>query len=693
MQKSRALGWATLFLVSLALGGLFLFLAPKKTAEIGGGTAPRRLKLYWFIPDGLRAEPSLFTLYQWAEEGMLPNLKKMLAAGSSGYSIPVFPGHTPTNFATLLTGATPRVHGIADGTMHIEGYPLKMVSKGGFSSVAKKVPPIWYTLEENGLISTLLSVPGSTPPELDLGLIVRGRWGGWGVDFPAVIFHSAEDRALRQEQGMGNRVFNFGSELTKFGKATAASGWEMVLPQSFSPARELLLANWGSTVYAYLVDSRDDGRVNYDQAVFSLDKKHELARLGEGQWSSWLPITLVWELQNDYNINTPKRMAWEMNLSSVPVNTEMAINLVKLGEPDFFRIRFFYNNLNTQQVKPADRAKEILATVGPMVDFPDNYPPQLIYYPEDKQTFLEESKRSLLWHREMARYLIKNSGSDVIIHDIYTPNQMLTSRWWMGSIDPMSRRYKEVEPAARQVLWEEVKDMYRGIDAILGEILANVDEDTYVVFSSDHGILPLDREVRLNNLFAAEGLLQSRLNPESGVSEIDWEKTRAIYLNMDNIYLNPNGLGGNYSRASGPEYEALRERVSALLMGLRDDLGVNPVAKIVKWEEAEKSLHLPVDRVGDLVVANKPTYNWSEDLSAAGEIFHLPLKSGYKQAIIPEGVEAMQTPFVIMGPGVRKNYKIPKAIRHIDQYPTIMTLLRQAIPAFVEGKPVREIME
>ena len=692
MQKSKFFSLVALLTVSVLLGVFFVFFNPKKVAD-PGGASPRTLKLYWFIPDGLRAEASLFTLFQWAEEGLLPNLKKMMDAGSYGYSIPVFPGHTPTNFATLLTGATPKVHGIADGTMHIEGYPLKMVSKGGFSSVAKKVPPIWYTLEENGLVSTLLSVPGSTPPELDLGLIVRGRWGGWGVDFPAVIFHSAADQALRQEQGMGNRVFNFGSELTKFSQATTPSGWEMALPPSFSPPREVVLANWGSTVYACLLDSSDDGQVNYDQVVFSLDKKHELARLAEGQWSGWLPVTLTWELQNDYNINTPKRMAWEMNLSSVPVNTELAINVVKLGEADFFRIRFFYNNLNTQQVKPADQAKEILAAVGPMVDFPDNYPPQLIYYPEDKQTFLEETRRSLAWHKAMAGYLIQQGGSDVIIHDIYTPNQMLTSRWWLGNIDPASRRYGEVEPAVRQALMAEVKEMYRGIDAILGEILARVDEDTYVVFSSDHGILPLDQEVRLNNLFAREGLLSRQLNPESGLYEIDWEKTQAIYLNMDNIYINPKGLGGNYHRAAGPEYEGLRARVSKLLLELRDERGVNPVAKLVKWEEAEQILNLPADRVGDLVLANKPTYNWAEDLSAEGDVFHPSLKSGYKQAILPEGVEAMQTPFVIMGPGVKKNYKLSKPIRHIDQYPTIMTLLRQAIPAFVEGQAIREIMK
>jgi len=680
------------FLLTLVLLGSVYLTGKRDDKTVLQESASRRnIKLYWFIPDGLRADPSLFTLYKWAEEGILPNLKKMMESGSYGYSVPVFPGHTPTNFATLLTGSTPRVHGIADGPMHIEGYPLKMVSKGGFSSVAKKVPPIWYTLEENGLVSTVLSVPGSTPPELDTGMTIRGRWGGWGMDFPAVIFHTADDVALRRYQGMGSRVFRFGSELTKFVTAENPEGWKLNLPQSFSPLREVKLNNWGDTVYGCIYDSSNDGVVNYDHVLFSRDKKQELVRLAEGQRSGWIPIRLFWEMQNDYNIYTPKKMAWERSISEVPLDTEFDIDVIKLGNPDFFRIRFFYNNLNQYVTKPSSAAEGILQELGPMVDFPDNYPPQLIYYPEDKQAFLGESGESLTWHRNMAGYMIRNSNSDVIIHDIYTPNQMLVSRWWMGSIDPQGRNYVLVEDEARQELWDEVKDMYRGIDAILGEILANTDEDTYVVLSSDHGIVPLNYEVRLNNLFARNGLLAYRMNEQTGEYEIDWAGTKAIFLNMDNVYLNPDGLAGNYRRASSPAYEQLRQQVIHLLMELQDEHGVNPVARIVKWEDAEEQLALPPDRVGDLVLAVKPTYGWVEDISPDHEVFYPSVKSGYKQAILPDRTKAMLTPFVIMGPGVKKNYRIAKPIRHIDQYPTIMTLLQQPIPDFVEGKPLEEI--
>ena len=120
--------------------------------------------------------------------------------------------------------------------------------------------------------------------------------------------------------------------------------------------------------------------------------------------------------------------------------------------------------------------------------------------------------------------------------------------------------------------------------------------------------------------------------------------------------------------------------------------GVSPLERVVKWEDAEDDLGLPADRIGDLVIANKPGYGWIEDMTDGREIFRDSLKSGYKQAIIPESSEGMLTPFVIMGPGIKKGFRIPDTINHIDQYPTIMTLIGQTVPDFVEGRPLREIM-
>lgn len=115
---------------------------PAPTSPAGAELA-HAARLYWFIPDGMRCDPETFDVFRWAQEGRLPNIGKLMERGSYGYSIPTFPSHTPTNFATLLTGAYPEIHGVADGPMHIEGQPLSRPSVGGFSSTARKVPAAW----------------------------------------------------------------------------------------------------------------------------------------------------------------------------------------------------------------------------------------------------------------------------------------------------------------------------------------------------------------------------------------------------------------------------------------------------------------------------------------------------------------------------------------------------------------------
>jgi predicted AlkP superfamily phosphohydrolase/phosphomutase len=164
-----------------------------------------------------------------------------------------------------------------------------------------------------------------------------------------------------------------------------------------------------------------------------------------------------------------------------------------------------------------------------------------------------------------------------------------------------------------------------------------------------------------------------------------------VFLKMDGIYINPEGLGDSYRRASGSRYDELRENVIQALKELKDENGESPLQKVIKWEDA-KILNLPTDRVGDLIVANRAGYNWVETISAEGEIFTSPTVTGYKQAVMDEDNKGMWTPFVIMGPGVKKNYQIARPIHHIEQYPTIMHLLNKPSPEFVEGKILEEIL-
>ena len=648
----------------LALGGVILVRSQL--------TPPSHLKLYWFIPDGMRAEPELFNLYAWAREGTLPNIKKLMDRGTYGYSYPNFPSHTPTNFATLLTGSMPEVHGVDDGPMREVGKPLDAVAVPGFRSTAKKVPPIWKTLEEAGMKVTILSVPGSTPPEIQKGVVIRGRWGGWGADFASLNFETLGDLTQLVKQGRATRLFYFGPQLTQYVDGTTPTGWENP-PMSFSDPMEVTLVGWGTPVYAYMYDSTNDSTPNPDRVAFSLDKKSLLGDVVAGGWTDWKPITLVWKTAD----------------ASVNVSSHVKAGVIKLADKGFFRIRLLYDALNRNITFPEAASDALQASVGPMVDFADNFPAQLVYYPEDKKAFLDESKLSFDWHTKAIRAMIKDFSPDVVIHDIYTPNQMLTSKWWMAGIDPKSAAYETIPKEERDIRWHEVLDMYKKLDTMIGEILNVSDANTFIVLSSDHGAVPLDRSVNLNNIFASKGWLKFTIDPKTGEPVIDWKRSTVMYLKMAHVYIHPRGLAGKYTRASGPAYERLRNDVIQTLKNLKDENGIAPVVEIVKWEEAKSFMQLDPDRVGDLVIANTPGYGWNEEMTADLAPFSTPIISGYKQAIKSVDVPGMWTPFIMAGPGIkRNNFLGDTPFSLIQQYPTIMKALGVAVPDFVQGKPL-----
>lgn len=617
-------------------------------------------RLYWFIPDGMRADRDEFNIFKWASEGKLPNIKKMMDEGAWGYSIPDFPSHTPINFASLLTGSHPSKHGIADGPMHVEGAPLKMPSASGFSSTSKKIPPAWRTLEKAGKSVLLLSVPGSTPPEIK-GVTIRGRWGGWGADSYNMVFESNGMTELRKKQGRAFRLFFLGEPLTQFVETS-------VLPDHSVKAN---LSAHGSVIRATLFPKTKKMEFQIGETVVSLRP---------GEWSDWLPL--------------------ELQFKDIKYPSMAKIKLIKLWPDQNFRIRVLYNNLNRLNVDPPSMADYFNSELGPMVDHLDNWPPQLIFEKEDKEVAMDEVRMSLDWHRRAAQFLVSKVRPDVVIHNTYTPNQMLESRWWHGKIDKtrpldmQDKKSKKERAREAKAAWKDILKMYQGLDAVLGEVISKVPpENVVVALSSDHGVCPLHRLVHLNNLFAKKGWLKFTTDPKTGESTIDWKNTKVVYLKMLHVYINPNGLDGNWSRQSGPEYDKLRDEVLKALSEVKDLNGVAPLVKAVKWEDAAKTYDLPLDRIGDLVLETRVNYFWYEEVDESLQIFSNPLTTGYKQSLNPEKNECMWTPFLVWGRGIKKGVHLKNPISHVDQLPTLLKALNVPIPGEVQGKVLTEALE
>ncbi|MFA6434562.1 MAG: alkaline phosphatase family protein [Elusimicrobiales bacterium] len=649
-----------------ALAGLALSLPAAALPGRCAGPAPG---LYWFVPDGLRADIGGRDIFELASEGKLPNLRKMMENGAYGYSAPVYPSHTPVNFTTLMTGCYPERHGVADGTMRLEGYGLAKPSVSGFSSTAKKVPSAWKIFEDAGRTVAVVSVPGSTPPEMSSGMTIRGRWGSWGSDFWAVNFEAS--RSAKARAGNSARLFYTGPRLTRQALLSPARNWKNA-PVSYSPPLEAELGAYGTTVYAYVYDDTDDKSENYSRALFSSDKALPIADLGApDSWSGWVPVALNWGKET--------------------LGSSLKISLIRLESSGALKARLLFDPLNRTTVQPSDAARGLKKGLGPMVDFPDNWPAQLNNYPEEKAVFFSEAKLALDWHRSLVPFVYAALKPEIFIQDTYTPNQMLESRWWLPFVDTNSARYALAAPEERASARADLEELYRRLDAVLGAAIKSAGKNSLIALSSDHGIAPLNRMVMLNDLFAKEGLLKFGTDPVTGVPAIDWAGTRAVHLKMIGVYLRPDGLSGPWKRGSGPKYSALREKVKRLLTDLKDG-GVSPIDRVVDWEDAA-GLKMPKDRVPDLLLVMKPGYGLTEEISPGLTVFRDPVEGGYKQALLADGNRALLTPFAVMGPGVKKGLKLKRIISNADQLPTLLRLTGVPVPDHMQGKVIDEIFD
>ncbi|MCB4792557.1 MAG: alkaline phosphatase family protein [Elusimicrobia bacterium] len=636
---------------------LFLAVAVTSLSVFLSREHKRTPSLLWFIPDGIRGD----WLFELAREGYLPNIKKMMDNGTSAYSIPAFPSHTPTNYATLRTGCYPEVHGVSDGAIRPAGaYLTKPVP--GFSSLASRTPALWDILEKNNKHVIVFSIPGSTPPELKNGITIRGRWSGWGVETPPVLFTTDKVNL--------NVISIAGFNLTKDIEFTKPAGWEKV-PQNYDTApKEIKLSAHGADLYGYIYDSIDDKSAKYDSIVFAVDKKTPLVVLRPGQWSQWLPL--------------------ELKQEKADIKTFVKIKIIRLsGDGKDLRIRFYFNSLNRLLVEPQYVYDELMSsTAGPAVDFVDDWPHQLTE-DGDYETFKEESNMSLDWHKKAVSFLFKKYKGYCMIHCIYTPNQFMEAPFWMGHVDPTNKRV--FDPRDKEKYWNDIINLYQQMDAIVGEYLKNAGQDTIIAFSSDHGIAPLHRMVRLNGLFAKKGWLHCTRDNKTGKTVIDWERSKVIYLKMAYIYINPEGFGKNgfWKRSHGDKYEALRDEVIKSLYSLQDTDGGKPLNFAKKWEEAD-FLKLPKDRIGDIIISARPPYAWTEDIGEDQNIFVDSKDTGYKQTVDPQDKNIV-TPFIIAGPGIRKGFKMDQ-IHHVDQVPTFLRLMGIKIPEYIQGRVLSEMI-
>jgi len=248
-------------------------------------------KAIFFVADGLRQD--IVEKYAGYRNTM-PNMRTLLRNGVKAAGdglLTEAPPNTGAGWYSLATGAWPAVHGSTNNTFHINGQ--QMISRtAAFDYGVLQVESLAQAAERGGQKVAQIEWAGGREASIQ-GPTVDYRTFHSGRGVATNYISPTDDAAFVASFGLQfDHPAGFAGQAPFAGAApTDANGWTNV-PRSFSPPKEMRLRvlDFGTDKYglnAYIYDSRNNKKVDYDRVLlsFSKDGSQAVGLLRKGQWA------------------------------------------------------------------------------------------------------------------------------------------------------------------------------------------------------------------------------------------------------------------------------------------------------------------------------------------------------------------------------------------------------------------------
>lgn len=275
-----------------------------------------------------------------------------------------------------------------------------------------------------------------------------------------------------------------------------------------------------------------------------------------------------------------------------------------------------------------------------------------------------------------------------------------------------------------------VAEVYRALDAAVGQLLGRLGEGWNAMVVSDHGGGSLEGVVNLNAWLASNGWLRfreggsaagrrafarlfelrrhlpesvryavkqrlpglrERAYAESDYSVLDWSATQAFaYGTFGNIVLNVRGREAEGTVEPGEPYERLRDEIAARALELAAPDGRPIVSAVYRREELFDGPEL--GKIPDLVV-EFADYAWlgkGNMRSRSLELWdRVEIEPGSARSYV--GSHRVEGVVALAGPSAAQGAPIVAGIE--DVAPTVLHLLGEPVPLELEGRVLEEAID
>lgn len=611
-----------------------LLLAPLLPALAHGQDAHKAIVLAW---DG--TVPAF--VHELLREGKLPNLAKLIEGGAFADNVIAgFPSKTATGFASLMTGAPPRITGISGNRVprapRAEHTILESVA--GFSGAPLRAEAIWATAQQAGKKSVVSHIPSFA--EEGSEKVVRFS----GYNLIAGRDGIVTRRAIQPE---------------------ISSPWENP-PTSEAMPLEIAFTIGETQFAGLLIDDPQDLQIGYDTLVISTsrDGKNIRARLkpanpGPGSelfWSSPISVTNSGEARSYFRLFDLKSDGSDFFL----YHTRPARGLDLPADVDASpTVRTFIGNGASILYQNGAFGRTIAN--GGSGSAEARYLETMLF-----------AQHQLM---ETNRWAIENLPWDLYL--AYTPFPDEAEHAWRGHLDRTLPTYRQEIADKLKPLLEGV---YRSCDEHLGLLLAKRPANSLFALISDHGLQGIYKRVALNHALQQAGLLII-----DAQGRVDLTKAKVLYPSVNNGYLLINSTDRKNGIVSRAERGELVHKVSNALLAMRDgDRQV--VTAIVDADLDGESKGIGGEVGGDIYVELATGYDFDPRLTSTALITET---EPYGTHGTNPAQPSMRTLMVLNGPAIRAGTKL-ESVRIIDFAPTLAWLLNLPKPKDATGRVLYE---